>query len=262
MAMMMEGMSLRSISRLTGTDLKTILSVLETTGQRCRQVWDAYVTGIRSRLVQADEIHCTVGCHQRRLRPDAPVEWGETYTWIALDSVTKMILTYHVGKRDAVSADAFMRDLSKRMEGRFQLTTDGFRPYVNAVEEHFGSEIDFAQLIKLYGSPDITGPDWYGATSEVIGTVPNVRSGNPDPRYISTSHIERSNLSLRMAVRRFARRTNAISRKLENLKHAVAVYMCWYNFCRVHQTIRVTPAMEAGITDHIWTMDELLCQQH
>src|SRR5260221_7524970 len=231
LSMMMEGMSLRAISRLTEIDLKTILSLLKTAGMNCRKVWNAYVTGIRTEFVQADEIYCYVGAHQRRLRPDAPFEWGDTYTWIALDSTTKMILGYYVGKRDATSAHEFMRDLSNRIDGRFQLTTDGFKPYVNAVEQHFGSEIDFAQLVKLYGSPDIAGPDWYGGTSEVIGTVPSVRSGSPDPRYISTSHIERANLTLRMHLRRFARRTNAHSRKIENLKFAVHIFMAWYCMC-------------------------------
>jgi IS1 family transposase/transposase-like protein len=258
-ALMMEGTSLRAITRLTGFDLKTVLSLMKTAGTQCRRVFDIYVQGMRSDFVRADEIHTTVGCHQRRLRPDAPAEWGDAYTWIALDGNTKIILAYHVGRQDATSADAFMRDLSGRMEGRFQLTTDGFRPYINAVEQAFGSEIDFAQLIKLYGSPDVTGPDWFGATSEVIGTVPSVRSGHPDPRYISTSHIERVNLSLRVHLRRFVRRTNAHSRKLDNLRYAVHTFMAWYCLCRVHQTIRVTPAMEARLTDHIWTMEELIC---
>jgi IS1 family transposase len=240
-------------------DLKTVLSLLETAGANCRRTWNSYVVGIRTQFVQADEIYCYVGAHQRHLRPDASPTWGDTYTWIALDSITKMVLAYHVGKRDAASANVFMRELSGRVTGRFQLTTDGFKPYVNAVEEHFGSEIDFAQLVKLYGSPDITGPDWYGATSEVIGTVPSVRSGHPDPRYISTSHIERANLTLRMQLRRFARRTNAHSRKIENLRFAVHIFMAWYCMCRVHQTLRMTPAMEAGLTDHIWTMEELIC---
>jgi transposase-like protein/IS1 family transposase len=259
LSLMMEGTSLRAITRLMDIDLKTVLSLLETTGQRCRQVFDTYVRGMRSDFVQADEIHTTVGCHQRRLRPDAPAEWGDAYTWIAIDSTTKMILSYYVGRRDADSANAFMRDLSQRMNGRFQLTTDGFRPYVNAVESAFGSEIDFAQLIKLYSSHDITGPDWFGAASRVTGTIPSVRCGHPEPRYVSTSHIERTNLSLRCHLRRFVRRTNAHSRKLDNLKFAVHIFMAWFCLCRVHQTLRVTPAMEAGLTDHIWTMEELIC---
>lgn len=258
-SMMMEGMSLRAISRLTDTDLKTILSLLETAGERCRKIWDAYVTGIRTQFVQADEIWTFCGCHQRRLRPDAPAEWGDQYVWFALDSVTKMVLSYHVGRRESANAQEFMRDLSQRIEGRFQLTTDGLRWYPPAVEEHMAGRADYAQLIKLYSSHDITGPEWYGATSRVTGTIPVIQDGRPDPRYISTSHIERANLSLRVHLKRFCRLTNAHSRKLENLKHAVAIYMCWYCFCRSHQTLRsCTPAMEAGIADHIWTVTELL----
>jgi len=168
-----------------------------------------------------------------------------------------MVLGFYIGKREAVSADKFMRDLSERIDGRFQLTTDGLRWYVPAVEEHFAGRADYAMLIKLFNSHDITGPEWYGATSRVIGTIPSIKDGRPDPRYISTSHIERSNLTLRCQLRRFTRLTNAHSRKLDNLKYAVALYMCWYNFCRVHQTLRCTPAMEAGITDHIWSLEEL-----
>jgi IS1 family transposase len=256
---MMEGASLRSITRLMDIDLKTVLSLLETAGQQCRRVFDAYVRRMRCEFVQADEIHTTVGCHQRRLRPDSPSEWGDAYTWIAIDSTTKMIIAYHVGRRDADSAWEFIRELRARTEGVFQLTTDGLRAYVDAVDAHFNIGIHFAQLIKLYSSPDITGPDWYGATSRVTGTIPNVRCGRPDPRYVSTSHVERLNLSLRVHLRRFVRRTNAHSRKLDNLKFAVHIFMAWFCLCRVHQTLRCTPAMEAGLTNHIWTMEELIC---
>jgi IS1 family transposase len=214
--------------------------------------------GLRTQFVQADEIWTFCGCHERRLKPGDPAEWGDQYVWFALDSVTKMVLSFHVGRREGANAQAFIKDLSERVEGRFQLTTDGLRWYVPAVDEHLGGNCDYAQLIKIYSSHDITGPEWYGATSRVTGTIPSIHNGRPDPRYISTSHIERSNLTLRMQLRRFTRLTNAPSRKLENLKHAIALYMCWYNLCRPHQTLRVTPAMEAGISNHVWTVEELL----
>ena len=153
---------------------------------------------------------------------------------------------------------AFAEKLDIATAGRFQLTTDGLRWYIPAVDEHLGGNVDYAQLIKLYSSHDVTGPEWYGAGGRVIGTVPSVQNGRPDPQHISTSHIERSNLTLRMQLRRFARLTNAHSRKLENLKHAICLYMAWYNFCRVHSTLRVTPAMEAGLTNHVWNIAELL----
>jgi len=259
LAMMLEGMSCRAISRLLDVDLTTVLSLLETAGEHCRMFWNRHMRGIRTEFVQADEIWTFCGCHERRLRPDAPAEWGDQYVWFALDSTTKMVLSFHVGKREAANAHEFIRDLSERVEGRFQLTTDGLRWYPPAVEEHMAGRADYAQLVKLYTSHDITGPEWYGATSRVTGTIPIIQDGRPDPRYISTSHIERANLSLRVHLKRFCRLTNAHSRKLENLKHAITLYMCWYNFCRSHQTLRhCTPAMEAGLTTRIWTLEELL----
>jgi transposase-like protein/IS1 family transposase len=258
LSMMLEGVSIRAISRLTDVDKNTILSLLETAGENCRRLWDRQMRGLRTQFVQADEIWTFVGCHQRRLRPGAPAEWGDQYTWFALDSVTKMVLSFHIGRREGANAQAFIKDLSERVEGRFQLTTDGLRWYIPAVDEHLGANCDFAQLVKLYSSHDITGPEWYGATSRVIGTIPSIQNGRPDPRYISTSHIERSNLTLRMQLRRFTRLTNAHSRKLENLKHAVTLFMCWYNFCRVHSSLRVTPAMAAGIASEIWPLQNLL----
>src|SRR5205807_10354855 len=145
----------------------------------------------------ADEIWTFVGCHQKRLPNDAPATWGDQYVWFALDSETKMVLSYHIGRRDSNSAHTFIRDLGQRVEGRFQLTTDALRWYSPAVDEYLGAQCDYAMLIKLFGSRDISGPDWYGTTNKVIGTVPKVMNGRPDPRYISTSHIERSNLTLR-----------------------------------------------------------------
>jgi hypothetical protein len=161
-------------------------------------------------------------------------------------------------KRDAACASEFVKDLSNRIHGRCEVTSDGFRPYIEAVEEAWGADVDFAQLVKIYGAPENTGPDWYGPGSKVIETVPTPVSGNPDFKHISTSHIERSNLTLRMQLRRFTRLVNGFSKSLDHLKAAVALYMAWYNFCRVHQTLRVTPSMEAGITDHIWSVGELL----
>jgi len=256
--LMLEGMSICAISRFTGMHKGTILSLLETAGERCQRLWDAYVRGMRTQFVQADEIWTYVACHERRLKPDAPAEWGDQYVWFALDSVTKMVLSYYVGKRVGASAHAFIKDLSERVEGRFQLTTDGLRWYVPAVDDHLGGNADYAQLFKTYSSHDVTGPEWYGATGRVTGAIPSIHNGRPDPRYISTSHIERSNLTLRMQLRRFTRLTLSYSKKLENLKYAIALYMAWYCFCRVHQTLRCTPAQECHLTDHIWNIEELL----
>ncbi len=168
-----------------------------------------------------------------------------------------MVISHLVGKRDAESANESVRDYSSRVVGLHQVTSDDFKPYIEAVETYFGADIDFAQLIKLYGKPDNAGPDRYGP-AKVIETVPTPISGNPDEAHICTSHVERSNLSFRIHLRRFTRLVNAFSKKLSNLKAAVALYVAWYNFCRVHSTLRVTPAMEAGVTHHIWNFEELL----
>lgn len=258
LSLMLEGMSIRAISRITDMDKNTIMSLMVDAGEHCRRVFDRTVRGIRPQFVQADEIWSYVGCHQKRLSSKAPAEWGDAYTWFALDSDTKMVLSFHVGDRNTVNAFEFMRDLNGRTLGRFQLTTDSLRSYVGAVEEFYGADIDFAQITKIFSKSGGEGPEWYSNSGHVVAVVPKVQSGNPDFHHISTSHIERSNLSLRMHLRRFTRLTNAHSKKLANHKAAIALYMAWYNFCRTHSTIRVTPAMEAGLTDHAWTVQELL----
>jgi hypothetical protein len=174
-----------------------------------------------------------------------------------LDAEAKLIISYLVAKRDGPSALEFVTDLSKRVTGRLQVTSDAFRPYIGAMEECFGADLDFAQLIKVYGKPENAGPDWYGPP-KVTETVPTPVSGNPDLAHISTSFVEGSNLNVRMHLRHSTRLTNAFSKKLSHLKAAVDICMTWYNFCRVHQPLRVTPAMEAGITDHIWSVAELV----
>lgn len=256
--MMLEGMSVRAISRLTGLHIATILSLMVTAGEKCQQFLNAKVRNLRPNFVQADELHSFVGCHENRLRPGAPKEWGSVWTWLALDSESKLIISHHVGNRDADSASELMRDLRARTKGIFQLTTDGLQAYVDAVDAHFDIHVHFAQLIKLYSGPDFIGPDWFGATSRVTGTIPSIKSGNPDPRFVSTSHVERLNLSVRTHLRRYVRRTNAHSRKLANHKACVALWVGWYNMCRVNTAIRVTPAMAAGIADHVWSLEELI----
>ena len=257
---MLEGMSVRAISRLTGLHIATILSLMVTASERCQKLLDAKIRHLRPNLVQADELHSFVGCHENRLRPDAPKEWGSVWCWLALDSESKLIISHHIGNRDAESAWEFIRDPRERTEGVYQLTTDGLRAYVDAVDAHIDVHVHYAQLIKLYSGPDImTGPDWFGAVSRVTGTIPSVRSGQPEPRFISTSHVERLNLSVRTHLRRYVRRTNAHSRKLANHKACVALWVAWYNFVRVNTAIRMTPCMAAGVTDHIWNLKELLC---
>jgi len=254
---MLEGVSVRAISRLTGTDKKTILALLLTVGEKARTLFDSRIRRIRPRYVELDETWSFVHTHERRLNEGDPAEWGDAYTWIALDSQTKLVISYLVGKRTTECAFDFVRDFSERVGGKPQVTSDGLRSYVPAMEQYFGCDVHFAQLLKLYGKPDTAGPEWYGP-AKVIETVPIPISGDPDPKHISTSIVERSNLSVRMHLRRFTRLTNAHSKSLTHLKAAVSLYMAWYNFCRIHSTLRVTPAMEAGLADHVWEVSELV----
>src|ERR1700680_1820487 len=255
--LLMEGMSVRAVSRVTGAHQGTILSLLLTVGNKCRNLFDSRVRGIRPRFVQADELWTFVHTKKKNLGSDDPREWGDSYIWMAIDSETKMVLSYLTAKRDSANAYDFIRDLSERVTGRFQITTDGLRGYVPAIEEYFGADVDFAQLLKIYGNTDGDGPDYY-KPSQVTATIPIPISGNPNPRYISTSHVERANLSIRTHLRRFTRLSLGFSKSLEHLKAAVSLYIAFFNFCRVHQTLRVTPAMQAGIADHVWTVRELL----
>lgn len=258
--LLMEGMSVRATSRVTGIHKTTILSLLRTVGLKCAELFDAKLQNLRPRYVQADEIWTFVQKKQKRMTVNDPAERGDQYVWIALDSETKAVLSYYVGKRDAVSAYEFIGELSQRIatRHRFQLSTDGLEGYVSAIEEHFGADVDFAQIVKNYAAPRTDGPDWFRPSSRVTSIALKPVIGDPKAERISTSHIERANLTLRMQLRRFTRLTNGFSKTLINLEATVAVFMAWYNFCRVHQTLRVTPAMEAGLTDRVWSIRDLL----
>ena len=256
--LMTEGMSIRAISRVTDVHKGTILSWLVTVGAQCARLLDERVRNIRTNYVQADEAWTFVQKKQKRLTAADPDDYGDQYVWLALDSDRKLISSHRGGKRDGLNAYEFIGDLSRRITGRFQLTTDGLESYLPAVEEHFGADVDFAQLVKQYARPSTDGPDWFRPSSHVVAAIPTPITGDPDFARISTSHIERANLTVRMHLRRFTRLTNGFSKKLVNLQAAVAVFVAFYNFCKVHQTLRVTPAMEAGLTDHVWSIRELL----
>lgn len=257
--LLMEGVSIRAVSRLTGVHKNTILRLLLTIGEKCARIFDGRVRNMRPRFVEADELWTFIQKKQKRLKWDDPDIFGDAYLWLALDADTKAILSFYVGKRDGLSAYDFIGDLNRRIaeHHRFQITTDGLDGYVPAIEEHFGADVDFAQLIKLYSTPTTSGPDWF-RPSKVIGVRPDVVIGEPDYDHISTSYVERLNLNVRMHLQRFTRLTNAFSKSIEHLKAAVSMFVVWYDFCRVHQTLRVTPAMEAGLTDHVWSVSELL----
>jgi transposase-like protein/IS1 family transposase len=259
-ALLVEGVSIRAISRLTGIHKTTILSLLLTLGAKCAALFDERVQNLKPKCVQADELWTYVQKKQKRLRHDDPEERGDQYVWIALDSLTKLVMTYHVGKRDALNAYTFISDLDRRIvpHHRFQITTDGLEGYVHAIEEYFGADVDFAQLVKSYAAPVTSGPDWFRPSSRVTTITKVPVSGAPDDCKISTSHIERQNLTMRMHTRRLTRLTNGFSKKLANLQAAIAIFMTYYNFCKVHSSLRVTPAMEAGLTDRVWTVRDLL----
>ena len=245
LAMMLEGMSVRAISRLTGLHKGTILSLMLTASQRAGATADSLVRNVRVRRVQADEIWCFVGKKQRQTRVGDSPEMGDQWAFIALDAETKLIAACVIGKRTAQTTHIFLSDLKSRIaDARFQLTTDGFHFYERGVENVFAGGADFAQCIKLYGDFGQHDNDSRYSPPRIMEVISKIRDGRPDPKHISTSYVERSNLSLRMHLRRFTRLTNAFSKKLDNLKAAVRLYVAFYNFCRVHQTLRVTPAME------------------
>lgn len=258
--LLMEGVTIRGISRITGVHKNTIMSLSVTVGRKCLNLMETRIRDIHPHYVQADEIHTFVHTKEKHLWMNDPAEWGDCWTWIALDADTKLIITHHVGKRRTADAVTFVRTLAARTTGRFQLTTDAFRPYYYAVPRTFGNDLDYAQLVKVYGGAGDSGPGWY-APPEVVAVTAKPITGDPDAAHISTSYVERSNLSVRTSLRRFTRLALGFSKKRENLAATVALYVAWYNFCRPHQTLRRTPAMAASLTDHVWTVQEILSQR-
>lgn len=254
---LIEGNSVRSTCRMMGVAKGTVLSLIASLGDACAAHHNEHVRDVTTRRIQADEVWSFVGAKMKNASEEKAAQgWGDVWTWTALDADSKLIVSYLVGQRGADWAKAFLEDVASRVSNRVQLTTDGHHVYVDAVESAFGADVDYAMLIKLYGSP--TSLDTRYSPGEVIGIDTKVISGRPDYRHISTSFVERQNLTMRMSMRRFTRLTNGFSKKLENHEHMLAIYFMYYNFCRVHQTLRVTPAMEAGLADHVWEVAELV----
>jgi IS1 family transposase len=254
---LIEGNSVRATVRMTGVCKDTVLKLLVDLGTACATYHDQHVHNLRPLRVQCDEIWNFCYAKAKNAPEDKiALGAGDVWTWIAIDADTKLGISYLVGKRQAPDALRLMQDLARRVANRFQLTTDGHHVYLNAVENTFGSEIDYAMLVKVYGAAPETETRY--SPGRIISTQLSVITGKPDSRHISTSYVERQNLTIRMSMRRFTRLTNAFSKKLDNLKHAVALHFMYYNFCRVHSTLRVTPAMEAGLADHIWSLEELV----
>jgi IS1 family transposase len=257
-AALVEGNSIRATVRMTGVAKNTVVKLLVDLGAACARYQDETLRNLPCKRLQCDEIWSFVGAKDKNVPAEKQGKFGfgSVWTWTAIDADTKLVPSFFVGTRDLGSAYTFISDLASRLLNRVQLTTDAHRPYLSAVEDAFGADIDYAMLQKLYGS-DPQGEKRY-SPAQCIGCKVETVTGDPDPKHISTSYVERHNLSMRMSMRRFTRLTNAFSKKVENHAAAVAVYFMYYNFGRVHQTLRVTPAMEAGVSDHVWTIAEIV----
>ncbi len=255
---LVEGTSVRATARLADVSKVTVLKLIADLGYAAYLFHDHRVRGLRVRRLQVDEIWSFVGAKAKNVSPAKEADgWGDAWTWTAIDADTKLCVSYLVGGRDAGWAHVFMQDCAERIHGRVQITTDGHRAYLEAVENAFGDDCDYAVLQKIYGAPSDEEIRRY-SPARCIGADMKVVSGNPDPKHVSTSFVERQNLTMRMSMRRFTRLTNGFSKSLQNHRCMVALFYAYYNWCRVHQTLRVTPAIEAGLTDHVWSPEELV----
>lgn len=253
--LLVEGGSVRSIERLTDTHRDTILRVLVNAGERCAQLLEDRIQGVVVKDVQCDEMWGFVGCKEKRNILDHP-ERGDAYCFVAIERHNKLVLSWHLGKRTAKDTEVFIDKLDMATSGNFQISTDGFRAYPEAIHTALGTRVDYGQIIKVYGQP--ADDEHRYSPARVISAIRNAVWGNPDDQRICTSHIERQNLTMRMHIRRLTRLTNAFSKKWENLKAALALYFAWYNFCRIHKSLKMTPMMEAGLTTHVWTVEKLI----
>lgn len=258
LAMLCEGSSMRSISRVVDVSINTVSKLLVDAGVACAAFHDANVKGVSAKRVQCDEIWSFTYAKAKNVpsAKAAPAGAGDTWTWTAMAAESKMIVSWHVGGRDAYAANLLMRDVAERLVSRVQLTTDGHKAYLDAVERAFGNDIDYAMLVKHYG-PAPEGPQRRYSPADCVGATKETITGNPDQRHVSTSYVERQNLTMRMQMRRFTRLTNGFSKKFENHAHMVALYTVWYNFVRTHKAHKLSPAMAAGVTDKLWSMEEL-----
>jgi IS1 family transposase len=256
-AALVEGNSISSTVRMTGVSKVTVLKLLAALGPACADYQDTVFRNLKCRRIQCDEIWAFCYAKEKNVPRELKGRfgYGDVWTWVAIDADTKLVPSFMVGYRDARTARIFIDDLASRLAHRVQLTTDGLKVYLEAVEGAFGCDIDYAQLVKVYAASQ---EETRYSPAKLSAAEKKQITGNPDAKYISTSYIERQNLSMRMGMRRFTRLTNAFSKKVENHAYAIALFYMHYNFCRIHKTLRVTPAMEAGLADHIWSIEELL----
>jgi IS1 family transposase len=255
---LVEGCSIRATVRMTGASKNTIAKLLIELGAACSKYMDTAMQNLSCKRIQCDEIWSFVGCKQKQVtvKKSAQGVCGDVWTWIAMDADTKLVPCWMVGQRDAIAARDFMTDLAGRLARRVQLTTDGHKAYLTAVDSAFGENIDYAMLIKIYGD-NSEGQKRY-SPAECLGCKKEGVTGDPDPKHISTSYVERQNLTMRMQIRRFTRLTNAFSKKIENHVASLAIHYMHYNFCRIHQSLRITPAMAAGVTDRLWSIGDIV----
>lgn len=259
LSMLCEGQSIRGITRIMGVDKNTVMRLFILAGKASLAYHDKYVRNLRSENVQCDEIWAFTYSKQKNVVKAlaAPQGAGDTWTWTAIDADSKLIISYLVGERNFEQAKAFLLDIHSRLETRIQLTTDGYKPYLEAVEEAFGADVDYGQIIKFFGKIAENIQNRY-SPPQCKAVKKKIITGNPDRKSISTSYIERQNLTMRMHMRRFTRLTNAFSKKFENHIYAVALHFMYYNFVKIHSTLKVTPAMEAGISKKCWEMQDIL----
>lgn len=255
--LLVEGNSLRATSRICDVSINTVTKLLIDVGSACADYQDKALRNLTCKRIQCDEIWAFVYAKEKNVPADKKGQfgYGDVWTWTAIDADTKLVPSFMVGNRDGQSAKMFIDDLKDRLANRVQLTTDGHRAYLDAIEGAFGCEIDYAMLVKIYGASQ---EETRYSPAECIGCQRQAISGTPDPKHISTSFAERQNLTMRMGIRRFTRLTNAFSKKVENHAYQVALHFMHYNFCRIHKSLRVTPAMQAGVTDHVWTIEEMV----
>lgn len=258
--LLVEGVSLRAISRIADVSINTVTKLLIDVGKCCMNFHDSTINKIVAERIECDEIWSFVYSKDK----NTPVEFkgtgiGDVWTWVGIDAKTRLVVSWYVGNRDAYSAYEFMKDIKSRLKTRVQLTTDGLKVYLEAVPDAFGSRIDYGQLVKIYGrNSDNEGCESEDRRIRYQGAEKRSILGNPNHKYITTSHVERQNLTMRMHMRRFTRKTNAFSKKLENHCYAIALHFVYYNFVKIHKTLRVTPAMESGITKNLMTIEDIV----
>jgi len=253
---LVEGNSVRSMCRMMGAAKGTVLKLIADLGAACVEYHDAHVRNVTAKRVQCDEIWSFVGAKAKNVSAERVGEYGDAWTWTAIEADSKLCIGYMVGQRDTATAIDFMQDVAQRLANRVQLTTDGHKSYLQAVDNAFGDDVDFAQLHKVYGGE--SGPAARYSPGRFVSCNKYDVTGEPSPKHVSTSFVERQNLTMRMSMRRFTRLTNAFSKKLANLRYAVAIHFMYYNYVRPHQTLKATPAQVAKLADRAWTIEDLV----